>query len=93
MPKLTPARLDGVYGMRAFTAAALHALADGLERDAADPACPDDPKWVLRWATRVRRLAEEKERSVEHRASRKRAHRTTQQAAAPDERPQAGARG
>lgn len=84
MPKLTPARLDGLHGMRKFTAGELHALADSLEHDAVDPKSPDDPRWVSRWALRVRRLAEQKARSAEQHDSDRRARMTTQRAAAGD---------
>ena len=72
MPKLTPARLDGLHGMQQFSASELHARADLLELDAADPQCADDTKWLLRWAKRVRRLAEQKERAVSHKRGQKR---------------------
>ena len=66
MPKLTPARLDGVYGMRQFTADELHQHADRLELQVADPRNTDDPKWLRRWANRIRQLARRKEVSGEH---------------------------
>jgi len=66
MPKLTPARLDGVYGMRRFTAAQLHELADQYERQITDPHNTDDPRWLRRWADRLRTLAIKKEAAKEH---------------------------
>lgn len=66
MPKLTPARLDGVYGMQRFTAEQLHQRADQIEKQIADPSNTDDPCWLRRWADRIRRLALKKEAAAEH---------------------------
>ena len=66
MAKITPARLDGVYGMRKFTAEELYALADEYEARIIDPKNTDDPKWLQRWADRVRKLARQKEQALEH---------------------------
>jgi len=71
MAKLDPARLDGVYGMRKFTAEELYAFADELEARIESPTNTDDPKWLRRWINRVRRLAGEKEKAVEHKESQK----------------------
>jgi hypothetical protein len=61
MPKLTPARLDGIYGMEKFTIEELHAKADEYERQITGPNNTDDPKWLQRWADRIRKLAKQKE--------------------------------
>ena len=54
MAKLTPSRLDGVYGMRKFTAEELHDIADSSVQQIADPTNTDDPKWLWRWAKKFR---------------------------------------
>jgi hypothetical protein len=72
MPKLLRGRLDGLHGMRSFTSEELFAFAARLEQQAAAPDCADDPRWLRRWATRVRRLAELKEDAC---VSRSRDHR------------------
>ena len=66
MPKLTPARLSGMYGMRKFTAEQLHELADKTEAEIVDPDSKNDPRYLKRWAMRIRKLAQQKERSAEH---------------------------
>jgi len=66
MPKLTPARLAGLYGMRRFTARELHERADQYESRISDPHNTDDPRWLRRWADRVRKLALQKEAAEEH---------------------------
>ena len=66
MPKIERGRLNGVWGMRRFTARELHVLADQYEAQIADPTNEDDPIWLQRWADKIRRLAEGKERSQEH---------------------------
>ena len=66
MPKLTPARLDGVEGMKKFSAEELHRKADELEAEIADPDSENDPRYLQRWASRIRRLAEQKEKAVQH---------------------------
>jgi hypothetical protein len=66
MAKLTPSRLDGVYGMRKFTADELHAAADGHVRQIAHPKNTDDPKWLWRWAKKLRWLARKKDKAREH---------------------------
>ena len=66
MPKLERGRIDGVHGMGRFTAVELHEIADDLERQAKEPTSPDDPKWLLRRARKIRLLAEAKEKALEH---------------------------
>ena len=66
MPKLTPARLDGIDGMKKFTADELHRKADELEAEIGDPNSENDPRYLQRWAMRIRRLAKQKEKSAEH---------------------------
>ncbi len=66
MPKVSSGRLDGLHGMRSFTAAELFAMADDLDRQAADPTTADDPRWLRRRAARVRRLAEQKQHALVH---------------------------
>ena len=66
MPKVKRGRLDGLQGMGGKTAADLFAWADRLDAEAANPLRQDDPRWLRRWAVKIRHLAEGKERSLEH---------------------------
>lgn len=66
MPKLTPARLDGIDGMKKFSAEELHRKADELEAEMADPNSTNDPRYLRRWAERIRRLAVQKEKAIDH---------------------------
>ncbi len=66
MPKLKQGRLDGVHGMDKYTAEELHVIADEYENKIIDPINNDDSKWLKRRANRVRALAIEKEKSLEH---------------------------
>jgi len=66
MAKIEKGRLDGVWGMRMRTADELRAWADSLEAQARDPKGTDDPKYLRRWASRMRRLADRKSRAREH---------------------------
>lgn len=67
MPKISTGRLNGVHGMESFTSVELLALADRLEAQIVDPLNTDDPRWLRRWAGKVRRLAAQKEASREQR--------------------------
>jgi hypothetical protein len=60
MPKISPSRLDGVYGMRKFTADQLHEKADRLEAQLVSPTNKDDPRWLKSWIKRIRALADQK---------------------------------
>lgn len=71
MPKLTPARLDGFYGMKKFSAEELHRRADEVEAEIGDPNSENDTRYLKRWAMRIRKLAQQKEKSSEHKASQK----------------------
>jgi len=64
MPKLKKGRLDGVDGMQKFGAAELYMLANGYEAQIRDPKNTDDPKWLQRWADKILRLAEKKEKAL-----------------------------
>jgi hypothetical protein len=66
MPNVSTGRLNGLDGMKTRSASELHAWADQLEAQATDPSSKDDPRWLRRWAGKIRRLAEAKERSVAH---------------------------
>jgi hypothetical protein len=66
MAKIERGRLDGVWGMRERTADELRAWANSLESQITDPDNTDDPKWLQRWADRMRRTAEKKDRALEH---------------------------
>lgn len=66
MPKLPRGRLDGGYtakGYNTYTAKQLFAWADKLEKQIDDPENTDDPRWLRRWARKIRKLAEQKEKS------------------------------
>ena len=80
MPKLTPSRLSGVYGMATFTAAELYARADKYERQIKDPKNQDDPRWLQRWADKIRRLAVKKEQAVTHKKAKHRKPSTAKHA-------------
>lgn len=67
MPKISRGRLDGIHGMSSFTSAELVALADRLEAQLHDALNTDDPRWLKRWAAKVRRLALQKEQAFEQR--------------------------
>ncbi len=69
MPKLKRGRLSGVSGMERFTALELHAIADEYEAEAKNSDSADDPKWLLRRSKKIRKLAEQKEKSLEHKRS------------------------
>ena len=56
MPKIERGRLAGVWGMRRFTFTELYDRADEIEAQIADPRNEDDPKWLRRWADKIRRL-------------------------------------
>ena len=71
MPKISQGRLDGVWGMSKFTAEELHAFADQYESEINNPKNTDDPKWLQRRADRLRTLAIQKEKSLDHKLSQK----------------------
>lgn len=66
MANLERGRLDGVYGMRKFTAAELFDWANELEAQIKNPFNPDDPRYLQRWADKIRRLAIKKNRAKLH---------------------------
>lgn len=67
MPKVEQGRLFGLHGMGSYTFEELDELADERLRRIDDPDNTDDPKWLKRRADRLRKLARQKEKSVEHR--------------------------
>lgn len=69
MAKISKGRLDSAYGMSKYTAEELHNMADEYENMIKDPDNNDDPKWLKRRADRLRSLAVEKEKSLEHKAN------------------------
>jgi len=69
MPKIRGGRLDGVWGMAKFSAVELHQMADKFEAEINNLDSPDDPKWLQRWANKIRKLAEQKEKALEHKRS------------------------
>lgn len=54
--------------MRRFTSGELHDLADQYEAQIADPTNEDDPKWLQRWADKIRRLDVRKDKLQEHKS-------------------------
>ena len=50
--------------MQKFGAAELYVIANGYEAQIRDPKNKDDPKWLQRWADKIRRLAEKKEKAL-----------------------------
>lgn len=66
MAKIEKGRLDSVWGMRTRTADELRAWATEIEAQINDPENTDDPKWLQRWADRINRLADKKEKAIAH---------------------------
>ena len=66
MAKLERGRLDGLYGMRKYTADELFTWADELANQIKSPYNPDDPKYLQRWSDKIRRLAMKKKRAKIH---------------------------
>ena len=66
MAKVERGRLSGLDGMETFTSAELLAWADRLEGQIQDPQNRDDPRWLRRWAEKMRRLAAQKEKAKAH---------------------------
>ena len=66
MAKVERGRLDGVWGMQTRTADELLAWARSFETWSTMENCPEDPRWLKRWAGRMRRLAAKKQRAIEH---------------------------
>ncbi len=52
--------------MQQFTVAELHAIANNMEEQLNNPKMADDPKWLQRRIDRVRKLAAQKEKAIEH---------------------------
>ena len=69
MAKIAAGRLFGLHGMDTMTVHELDALADLYLERVDDPTNTDDPKWLNRRATSLRKLARQKEKAVEHRLS------------------------
>ncbi len=72
MPKVEQGRLFGLYGMGSYTFEELDQLADQYLARLDDPENSDDPKWLKRRATRLRKLARQKEKALEHKLSQSR---------------------
>ncbi len=65
MAKIETGRLGGPDGMDTYSASELLAWADKLEAQL-HGGCADDPLYVKRWLCKIRRLADQKERSLIH---------------------------
>jgi hypothetical protein len=71
LAKVENGRLSGLFGMGTYTVEELDALADEHLNRIDDPTNSDDPRWLHRRATRLRKLARQKEKSVEHKSNQK----------------------
>ena len=69
-------RFGGSAGMDRQTAEELHSWADRMDCRVRYGITSDDPRWLARRAKRLRRLAEQKDRALEHKAGQRRARRT-----------------
>jgi hypothetical protein len=54
--------------MAAHTSVELYAKADALEAQIDDPNNLDDPRWLRRWAAKIRQLAKQKDAALAHKA-------------------------
>lgn len=66
MPKISRGRLSGFNGMNGHTAEELLAWADKFDAKILDPKNTDDPRYLKRWASKMRSLAAQKVRACEH---------------------------
>ncbi len=66
MAKIFRGRLDGMDGMKKFSSFKLFDFADQLEKQIESPKNTDDPRYLKRWAEKIRVLARQKERALEH---------------------------
>lgn len=66
MPKIEKGRISGLWGMETYTAAELLTWAEKLEAQIDNPLNEDDPKYLRRWAGKMRRLAAQKEKALSH---------------------------
>ena len=69
MPKIATGRISGLHGMESHTVEGLYAWADKLDAQAKHPGNRDDPRWLERWARKLRHLAAQKEKARAHKAS------------------------
>ncbi|MGE0128383.1 MAG: hypothetical protein AB7U82_09915 [Blastocatellales bacterium] len=66
MAKIERGRISGLHGMASFTSAELLQWAQRFEAQITDPKNTDDPKWLQRWADKMRRLAAKKQKAHAH---------------------------
>ena len=78
MAKIERGRLDGLNGADTFSSVELMQWATQLELQVNDPKNTDDPRWLQRWADKLRRLAEKKEKAHAHKEHQKRDRRIPQ---------------
>jgi len=71
MAKIESGRISGVDGMEARRSTQLFAWAEQLEAQIKDPKNCDDPRWLKRWAEKLRRLALKKEKAKAHKQRRR----------------------
>jgi hypothetical protein len=71
MAKVERGGISGRHGMWSYTASQLEVWADQLDAQARNENSADDPKWLKRWANRIRRLSVKKERAHEHKLRQK----------------------
>jgi hypothetical protein len=65
--KVRRGRLSGPDGMDTHSAGQLYTWAEDLDVSARSPEAPDDPRWLRRWAGRIRQLADKKVKARVHR--------------------------
>jgi hypothetical protein len=58
--------------MEIHSARTLEIWATRLEAQAKDPASGDDPRWLLRQASKLRKVADAKEKALDHKRARAR---------------------
>jgi hypothetical protein len=56
---------------RLFDSKEMRKAADAIESKIGTPRSKDDPKWMKRWATALRKRAKKKERALEHKERQK----------------------
>jgi hypothetical protein len=76
MPKIKRGRISGFDGMESHTAEELYAWADRLDAQVKDPENLDDPRYLERWAGKMRNLASQKEKAREHKDQQRRKNKS-----------------
>lgn len=66
MAKIERGRISGLHGMTSWSSVELFAWAAELEKQIQSPFNKDDPRWLQRWADKIKRLAVKKEKAKIH---------------------------